>query len=88
MKIIDCDDHAVYERFTHRTTQCKSFVELPREVSINGVRVMCSRLTIDDCWWIIASSLADDNKHTDVGPFDTADDAVVYMKLLADPVKS
>ncbi len=89
MRIKFCGPGLDYDGlFNHRTTQGDAVVELPDNMHIDGMRVMCARLKSDDHWWIIASSTHGDKYHTDVGPFDTAEQAVVYMKLLADPITS
>lgn len=69
--------------FDHRDTMVDALVDTDVRW-INGISVIVVRLISDNLWWVIARSYDDDYRYTDLGPYDDAETAMMYMKLMAD----
>ena len=69
----------------HRDTRYYSLVWFTTwtEFIIDGIQVVVARLAKDDQWWIIPNDRNDEANMTDLGPFETVEDAIVMMKLHA-----
>ncbi len=50
--------------------------------NINGVDVIVVQLKDSGLWWIVAAQVHNDERFTDIGPFNTMDDAAVYATLM------
>lgn len=67
----------------HRDTWFEEFVSC-RNLRIDGMAVFVVKLARDDKWWIVPCAYSDDELLSDVGPYDTSDDALLMMKLLGE----
>jgi hypothetical protein len=51
---------------------------------IDGIRVVVARLMFDNNWWIIPNSHKDEDRFTDLGPYNSIEEALMYLRLHGD----
>lgn len=83
---IDPNDYQLLERPTHRGREILAWAaRLKSEdrtyyVKMNGVIIMAMNLGPDE--WVVGPAIKEDERtHTDLGTFETLEDAIMFMKL-------
>lgn len=66
----------------HRNTTYIQLAEDLADYAINDIEVVIIQLTDDEKWWIVPDDQADEEHFTDIGPYDTQEEASVFMRLL------
>lgn len=81
IKIRSFDYDNIPLRIRHRDTHYIAELITDHSYATSDMMCFCVKLERDLKWWIIAWSYEDDDNFDDLGPFDTPEDALVFMKL-------
>lgn len=70
------------EQSPHRHTTFSMFVNVePEHFRFDNIEVFIVKFDCDQKWWIVPGSYDDDALMEDHGPFDTHEDAIIFLKL-------
>lgn len=65
----------------HRQTKISEYIDIDRYLVINNISVMITKLSSDSHWWVIPAQAKNAMNMVDIGPFDSWEHCIVFLKL-------